>query len=226
MTTNHSNNSDKSSEQEIDEALKTADFSDRVWMFFFKYSRMLIYIGLVALVMFILAVLAAVGQTVLHKYMQSAYLQALETDNKEYFAQKYASDPLGGTIFLEWGDKAYQQNDYKKASDYYRRSVSSLGKNILGGRAAIGEGVSLIKLGSRQKGEAILAEIAEEKSYPLFIRGQAMYFLASSIYEQQDTGRAKKVLNQLINSNFSTSWKTAAKSLLQDIEMQNIALAQ
>jgi tetratricopeptide (TPR) repeat protein len=150
--------------------------------------------------------------------MKAAYLAAIQTGNRESFAQKYISNPLGGSVFLELGDEAYQKKEYQRAMDCYHHAHVSLGNNIFGGRAAIGEGITFMKLGNYAKGEAIFAEITEEKSYPPLIRGHAMYLLANGLYERQEFSKAKGTLNQLINSNFSSQWKAAARALLQEIE--------
>jgi hypothetical protein len=45
----------------------------------------------------------------------------MQMDMREYFARKYISNSLGGTIFLELGDEAYQKKEYQRAADYYCR---------------------------------------------------------------------------------------------------------
>jgi tetratricopeptide (TPR) repeat protein len=151
--------------------------------------------------------------------MKAAYLEAMRTNTREPFAQKYISNPLGGTVFLGLGDEAYQEKKYQLAAEYYHHARVSLGSNIFGGRAAIGEAIARIKLGMPADGEAILAGIGGEKSYPALIRSQGIYFLANSLYGRGEFDKAKNTLNQLINGSFSDSWKTAAKALLREIEI-------
>jgi tetratricopeptide (TPR) repeat protein len=206
------------SNESLDDAFKSADFSDKVWMFFSKYARPIASAGAVICLILCLVLIIMVGRSMCEKSMKAAYWEAIRTDKRERFAQKYISNPLGGTIFLELGDEAYQKQEYQRAADYYHHARVSLGGNILGGRAAIGEGIALIKSGLRAEGEGILGVVRDEKSYPTLIRGQGVYLLAHSLYGCGEFDRAKNTLNQLINGNFSDPWKVAGRVLLQEIE--------
>jgi tetratricopeptide (TPR) repeat protein len=206
------------SNESLDDAFKSADFSDKVWMFFSKYARPIASAMAVICLIVCLALIIMIGRSMCKKSMKMAYWEAIRTDTRERFAQKYISNPLGGTVFLELGDEAYQKKEYQRAADYYHHARVSLGGNILGGRAAIGEGIALIKSGLRADGEGILMGIRDEQSYPTSIRGQGAYLLASSLYGCGEFDKAKNTLNQLINGNFSDPWKMEGKVLLREIE--------
>jgi tetratricopeptide (TPR) repeat protein len=206
------------SNESLDDAFKSADFSDKVWMFFTRYARPIASAGAVICLISCLALIIMVGRSMCEKFMKAAYWEAIQTDTRERFVRKYISNPLGGTIFLELGDEAYQKKEYQQAADYYHHARISLGSNILGSRAAIGEGIALIKSELRADGEGVLAAVRDEKSYPMSIRGQGAYLLAHSLYGCGESDKAKNMLNQLINGNFSDSWKIAGKTLLQEIE--------
>jgi tetratricopeptide (TPR) repeat protein len=213
------NTNDKSNEEALNDAFKSADLSDKVWMFFSQHRRTLALLTLAVLVLSGIIAAVIISRNIALQHLQSAYLEAMQTETREAFAQKYASAKLGGTVYLELADEAYQKKEYQKATDYYRKSLIGLGKNIFGSRAAIGEGLSLIKSGLQLEGEDVLARVVEEKAYPLSIRGNAFYLLANSTYERRDVAKAKSILHQLINSHFSDYWKDGAKALLHEIEL-------
>ncbi|MDR1435208.1 MAG: hypothetical protein LBI77_02285 [Puniceicoccales bacterium] len=205
--------------KELNDAFKSADLNDKVWMFFAKYARALTSVAILALVVIAIVVITVIGKGICQRSMKAAYLEAIRTGNKKDFAQKYISKPLGGIVFLELADEAYREKEYQRAAGYYHRAAVSLGGNIFKGRAAIGEGVALIKSGSQREGETVLGKTSEEKSYPALIRANAMYLLAASIYDRKDLGRAKSILNQLLSGNFPDQWKDEARTLLQEIEI-------
>ncbi|MDR1590675.1 MAG: hypothetical protein LBR92_01605 [Puniceicoccales bacterium] len=209
----------ENSNENLNDAFKSADLSDKVWMFFTKYARPIASVAVVICLILGLVFIIMVGRSMCKRSMKVAYWETVQTNTRERFAQKYISNPLGGTVFLGLGDEAYQKKEYQRAADYYHHARVSLGGNILGGRAAIGEGIASIKSGLQADGEAILAGISGEKSYPPLIRSQGIYFLANSLYGRGEFDKAKNTLNQLINGNFPDSWKTAAKTLLQEIEI-------
>jgi tetratricopeptide (TPR) repeat protein len=202
----------------LDNAFKSADLGDKVWMFFTQNARTLLSTGIATLIILGIVIATMIGKSICQKAMKAAYLDAIQTHGRERFAQKYISNPLGGSVFLELGDESYKKKDYDQAAKYYHRAHIGLGGNIFGGRATLGEGMALAKLGRWEESEAIFAKSAEEKAYPLLIRGQALYFLALSIYGRGDTAKAKNALNQLINSQFPDHWKAKARALLKEIE--------
>ncbi|MDR2806551.1 MAG: hypothetical protein LBB11_00105 [Puniceicoccales bacterium] len=206
-----------SSKNTLNDAFQSADLDDKLWMFYSKHARALMSIAVLALVLSGIAIAIVIGYHVSEKRMKSAYLEAIHGGNREDFARKYCSTPLGGTVFLELADAAYQRKEYQQAADHYQRAAAGLGKNIFGGRAAIGEGTALLHLGLTSEGEALLSKVAEEQAYPLLIRGHGLWLLGSSIYERGDQNRAKAVLHKLANSNFPDCWKDKAKILLQEI---------
>jgi hypothetical protein len=211
--------STENSNESLDDAFKSADFSDKVWMFFTKHARCLLALTAIICLFLGLTLTIMIGRNMCKRAMKAAYLEAIRTNTREHFAQKYISKSLGGATFLELGDEAYQKKEYRQAADYYHHARVSLGGNIFGGRAAIGEGMALIKSGLPTDGEAVLAVAIEEKTYPSLICSHAMYLLANSLYERQELGKAKSLSNRLIGGNFSNKLKTAAKALLQEIEL-------
>jgi tetratricopeptide (TPR) repeat protein len=210
----------ENSNENLNDAFKSADLGDKMWMFFKKYSRAIVSAVAIIGLIFGLTFVIMVGRSICKKSMKSAYLEAIQPEEKENFARKYISKPLGGAIFLELGDEAYGKKEYRRAADCYHHAHVSLGDNILGWRAAIGEGVALAKLGLPLEGEEVFTRIAEKKSHPPSIRGQGMYLLANSLYERRELAKAKGILNQLINGNFSERWKVAAKALLQTMAIE------
>jgi hypothetical protein len=210
-------NSNESGEGVIEEALKTVDFSDRLWMFCSKYTRFLASFGIALIVISAIAVALMIGRSIFRKNMERNYCDAIYVEDKEAFAKKYCSEKLGGAVFLELGDRAYRDRDYNKASNYYHCASKSLGGNIFGGRAIIGESIALIRSGEIESGENLLAKIAEEKSYPNLIRGKAMYLLAVNLWDRKETHRAKDLCNKLANSHFPEEWKNEAQLLLREI---------
>jgi tetratricopeptide (TPR) repeat protein len=206
--------------ENLNNSFKSADLSDRVWMFFKKYSRAIASAVAIIGLLSGLALVVMVGRSICKKSMKSAYLKAIQPEEKESFARKYISKPLGGATFLELGDEAYRKKEYRRAADCYHHAYVSLGGNILGGRAAIGEGIALTKLGFPSESEAIFMRIAEQKSYAPLIRGHAMYLLASDLYERRELDKANRILNQLINGDFPNQWKAMAKVLSQEIAVE------
>jgi hypothetical protein len=213
------NTNDQFNDDPLNDAFKSADFGDKVWLFFSKHARLLTSLAIAILAFFGIAAIVTVRNNVARRQRQSAYLETLQTGARETFAQQYASEKLGGAVYLEMGDEAYQKKECRRAADYYRLAAEGLGRNIFGGRAALGEGIALIKSGLQPEGEGILGRIAEEKTYPPSIRGNALYLLANSNRERKDMGKAKSLLQQLVNSHFTDQWRAEAGALLREIEL-------
>jgi tetratricopeptide (TPR) repeat protein len=213
------NTNDQFNDDPLSDAFKSADFGDKVWLFFSQHVRLLTSLAIAILALSGIAAIVIVRNNVARRQRQSAYLEVLQTGARETFAQQHASEKLGGTVCLELGDGAYQKREYQRAADYYRRATEALGKNIFGGRAALGEGIALIKSGSQPQGEGVLARVVEEKTYPPSIRGNALYLLANSNRERKDMGKAKSLLQQLANSHFTDQWRAEAGVLLREIEL-------
>jgi tetratricopeptide (TPR) repeat protein len=213
------NTNDQSNGDPLNDAFKSADFGDKVWLFFSQHVRLLASLAIVILTFFGIAAIVTVRNNMARRQRQSAYLEILQTGARETFAQRYASERLGGAVYLELGDEAYQKREYQRAADYYRRAADGLGKSIFGGRATLGEGIALIKSGLQPQGEGVLARVVEEKTYPPSIRGNALYLLANSNRERKDVGKAKSLLQQLANSHFTDQWRAEAGALLREIEL-------
>ncbi|MDR1303544.1 MAG: hypothetical protein LBJ81_02910 [Puniceicoccales bacterium] len=213
------NTNDQSNGDPLNDAFKSADFGDKVWLFFSQHTRFFASLTIAILAFFGIAAIVTVRNNMARRRRQSAYLEALQTGERETFAERYASEKLGGAAYLELGDEAYQKREYQRAVDYYRRAADALGKNIFGGRAAIGEGIALIKSGLQPEGEGVLTSVSEEKTYPPTIRGNALYLLANSSRERKDMGKAKGLLQQLAGGHFTDQWRTEAEALLREIEL-------
>ncbi|MDR0590837.1 MAG: hypothetical protein LBG09_03250 [Puniceicoccales bacterium] len=213
------NTNDQSNGDPLNDAFKSADFGDKVWLFFSQHARLLTSLAIVTLAFFGIAAIVTLRNNMARRQRQSAYLEVLQTGARETFAQQHASEKLGGTVYLELGDEAYKKREYQRAADYYRRAAEGLGKSILGGRAALGESIALIKSGLHPEGEGILARVTEEKFYPPSIRNNALYLLANSNRERGDMGKAKGLLQQLANSPFADQWRAEAGALLREIEL-------
>ncbi|MDR2201110.1 MAG: hypothetical protein LBN94_03315 [Puniceicoccales bacterium] len=218
-------NRDQSTEDTLKDAFKSADLGDRTWLFFTQHGRIFKLLAIAVVLCFGFGICIMIGRASSQKTMESSYFEVIrngdgENKNRENFARKYATKPLGGFIFLELADEAYGKKEYGPAKDYYHRARRGLGKNIFAGRAAIGESVALIKSGMVSEGETLLARIGEERSHPPAIRGNALYFLAVSMVGRGDINAAKNILNILLNSNFSAHWKGEGKKLLREIGME------
>jgi TolA-binding protein len=210
---------DQSTEDTLRGAFKSADLGDKAWLFFSQHGRPFKLLAIAIVLALGVGICATVSRTLAQRSMKAAYLDVLAGGDGEKFAKKYATSQLGGTVFLELGDGAYEKKEYNRAKDYYHRALEGLGRSIFAGRAALGESVALIKSGMVSEGEKLLAKIGEERSYPLSIRGNATYLLALSIYGRGNIDSAKNISNGLVNGNFPAHWKEKAEELLREIGM-------
>jgi tetratricopeptide (TPR) repeat protein len=208
----------ENSNEDLDDIFKSADLGDKVWLFFSKYSRMLISTMVVMGLILVLALVIIVGRSICKRSMKMAYLDAIQSENKECFAQKYVSNPLGGAVYLELGDEAYGKKEYKKAAQYYHLACIGLGETIFGGRAAIGESVSLIRAGLIQEGEEALRKITKKK-YPKHVYGNAMYLLGVNLMSRGERQQASEWLNNVINGDFFQPLKEQSKKLLYQLNV-------
>ncbi|MDR0418001.1 MAG: hypothetical protein LBH08_01015 [Puniceicoccales bacterium] len=171
-----------------------------------------IVVGLILL----LTLIIITGRSICKRSMKAAYWQAVQSENKECFAQKYVSNPLGGSIYLELGDKAYKEKEYEKAAKYYHLARIGLGKSIFGGRAAIGESISQMHAGFIQEGEEGLKKIMEE-SYPSHVIVYAMYLWAINLMSKGERRHVREWLNKIMNGDFIQPMKEQAQKLFCQI---------
>ncbi|MDR2735617.1 MAG: hypothetical protein LBB20_02130 [Puniceicoccales bacterium] len=203
----------------IDEVLRSADLSDRAWMFLNKYKKQIIIWTTACCV-----VLATLGFSVVIynseiEAMQNAFTK-LETDEQKLaFAKKYKSKQLGGIVFMELADRAYRAGDFETAAGMYNDARVSLGKSIPGGRAEIGYSMALLRAGKTDLAKQSLLKLSQESSMPQGAKAEALMLLARLFCSHNDRKNANAVIEQVASGNFSKNWKTRAKDLRREMEI-------
>ncbi|MDR1366409.1 MAG: hypothetical protein LBJ13_00670 [Puniceicoccales bacterium] len=206
----------ENSNEDLDDIFKSSDLGDKIWLFFSKYSRVLASMAIVFGLILLLTLVIITGRSICKRSMKAAYWHAIQSGNKECFAQKYVSNPLGGSVYLELGDEAYVKKEYEKAIKYYHLARIGLGESIFGGRAAIGESVSQINAGLIQEGEEGLKKITEGP-YPNHVLVHATYLLALNLISRGERRYVREWLNKITNGNFLQPMKDHVKKLFCQI---------
>jgi hypothetical protein len=206
----------ENSNENLNDALNSANLGDRMWLFFSKYSQLLLSMAAVFGLILILILVIMAGRTICRWSMELAYSNAIHSGNREHFAQKYVSDQLGGIVYLGLGDEAYVEKEYKKAAQYYHLARIGLGESIFGGRAMIGESIALMHLGLIPEGEEILKKVTEEK-YPSHVYGNAMYLLATNAADNGERRRAREWLSKIVNGDFFQPFKEQSQRLFSQL---------
>lgn len=196
---------------------QSVSFGDRVWVFCMQHIRVLKQLGIVLVTIALLGVIAVVAHSVSKHSREQAYINAQLSGDIESFARKYPNSPLAGTCFMELGNRAYGQQKFSKAKEYYHRAVNAFGYDVFGGKAEICEGMAQIREGNIDAGENLLRNIGESKKYPGYIRGKALWSLGMNLWGRKETAKAKDLFNKLKICTYSSYWQDRAEKILKEI---------
>ncbi len=205
---------EKNTSDSLQEALKSASFGDKMWLFFTENLPIFIKIGVGILVVMILLTAIAIGKSIAHRSMEREFNDALISGDIEKFVKKYENEKLSGILFLELGDKAYKDQDFTKASKYYKLAANAFDDDIFEGKAMLSEGIALSRNENFSEAEKIFEKISNENKYLHFIRGEAMWLLGMNFWQQQELRKSKDIFNKLVNGNFSSIWQKKAEKIL------------
>jgi len=139
--------------------------------------------------------------------LNQEYLQAVESSQSGdsggllAFAKKHGEEPLAGLALHLAAARQYSKGDFSTAAETFGRAAALFGGGEeslpLAGRAALGQGVSLIKAGRVDQGKAVLSLVAQNVDFVSSSRGEAWHHLGiQALTEGDDSGyeRAKKAL--------------------------------
>lgn len=130
------------------------------------------------------------------------YLNALKSPKDLLsFANENLEEPLAGVALYRAASAQYLEEDFTAAAETFGRAASLLGGDEplpLAGRAALGQGVSLIRAGKAKEGKIILDQVIKNTKYASSARGEAWHHLGIQALSDGDDAaysRAEKALS-------------------------------
>ncbi|MDR1283924.1 MAG: hypothetical protein LBK99_24370 [Opitutaceae bacterium] len=191
----------------LDETYAAASFEDKLRIFWGKYSR-------VVLALVTLAVLLVIGRGVMahlaarhDEAVQDAYNAAAGDDAAlRAFAGENSRHVLGAVANLEVADTAYARADYTAALATYNEAVATLVGTPFVARARLGAAMSQVLGGQAEAGRAALRQISDEISFPSPVRAEAAYHLAVLLREAGQNEDAAKLADQIFSIAPSSMW--------------------
>ena len=140
--------------------------------------------------------------------LNTEYLEAVESSESGdpggllTFADKHKEAPLAGPALYLAAAQQYAKDDFATAAETYGRAAALFAEDEenplpLAGRAALGQGISLIKADKVKQGKAILLQVAQNTALVPSSRGEAWHHLGiQALTEGDDAGyeQAEKAL--------------------------------
>ena len=182
-------------------------FEDRVSIYWMENK------GFISGCIFVLAILiiAFNGMRIYKDHaeakLQAAYSEAIANETLADFAQAHANKDLGGLAALTIADEAYTAEDFEKALNFYSIAADALAKNVLAGRARVGQAFALFYSDKKDEALTQLADIAADSSLAEVARAEAAYHLA---VEADVAGRSEdyeRYVAQIQASNIASQWQ-------------------
>ncbi|MGA0164792.1 MAG: tetratricopeptide repeat protein [Bdellovibrionota bacterium] len=144
--------------------------------------------------------------------LQEEYQDAEDEFHELVFAEKNPREPLSGLVFLNAGDRAYNEGQFEESKGYYEKALVPLKKTPLNGRAQMALALGAYRAGHVDQAEAKLNAILNEKSFLASVRAEAGYQLALLALESGDENRAQEYLASVSKLPSTGVW--AQKAIL------------
>jgi len=203
----------------VDDAFRDADVEDKVWLFWQKHGKAIIFGGGLALVF----VLGFQGYQLYQEnqisQMQADYLAVAmgAPEVLQSFGLSHSGQPLGAFALLRAADDRYIAGDYTEAATLYEEAIPGLTGTAFGGRAELGAAMSLIKGGQSEAGQAALERISADGSLLGAIRGEATFNLALLMLAAKDYEAANRYLNVLSTISQAEIWAQRGSLLREGV---------
>ncbi len=201
----------------VDEAYKEAGFEDRMYLFWHKYSSVII--GLIVAVFAGLILYFAVLFLAERREasIRNQYSEAETPEQKVAFAREHTGHRLAGTAALEVADRRFNEEEYEEAAELYALARESLGGHPLAGRAGLGEAVAYVMQGRSDDAERALGALVEDEGVLQAVRMEAAYNLALLAFENEDYDRVRNLADRIGEEDMMGLWSGRAQSLVDDI---------
>lgn len=198
----------------VDDAFAEADLDDRLWLWWKRNGRSLVW-G-IALVLAVTVVVESVKvfQRQALTSMQDAYVEAgtAEAPLRE-FGEAHQSKPLGGAALLKVADQKYTEAAYSEAAALYAQAAPALSGTPLRGRALIGQGISLLRQDNTTAGVAVLKQVAMDTASLPALRAEAYFHLAVQALADDHLAEARDYLAQLDKADANGIWAQQVRSM-------------
>lgn len=139
--------------------------------------------------------------------VRAAYTEAIADNNLAGFATDNTGHKLAGVAAMQVANRAYAEQDWEKAAEFYQISVDSLGRSQISGKARLGLGVTLSKLGNTEQSERVLRALAEDNRAMISSRATALYNLAILYFSQNEVDKFSNAYEKLSELDPRSYWQ-------------------
>ncbi len=136
--------------------------------------------------------------------MQKAFSDLENKEERLAFVKKFKNHVLAGLTALGLADESYEKSDYASALNFYEDALVSLKNELLAGRAELGAGMSLLKMGQKEEALRRLSILSANTKIKSSLRAEACYIQAMDALEQGEAVTA--YLEQLKTLEDSAPW--------------------
>lgn len=144
--------------------------------------------------------------------VREAFLAAESVEGKLAFAEANADHQLGALAQLQVADARFADGLFAEAAGLYADAAKVFEDPTLSSRALLGQGVSLIRSGSVESGQAVLQAVAVDTAALDQTRAEAGYHLAVSLWEAGNVERVAEVTEMILGME-APYWVFRANSL-------------
>ena len=137
--------------------------------------------------------------------LQADYSGSLNTEKLDSFATVNPDLAIGGFAALSVADAAFEDKEYKRASEFYTLAAKSLGENILAGRAILGLAFTTYQ-SAKEEGLDQLNSIASSAIYSDSIKAEAVYHLAIDALSEGKVEAFDSLVTQLNQLEVRSQW--------------------
>lgn len=145
--------------------------------------------------------------------IRAAYAEATTLEQRLAFAQEHSEHQLASLARLLVADARYQEEAYDEAAQLYGAAVEGFEDPTFATRARLGQGMSLIRSGEMEAGQAVLRAVALDAGALDQTRGEAAYHLAVSFWEAGDAEKALEMTDVILQLDNAAFWAFRANSL-------------
>ncbi len=145
--------------------------------------------------------------------ISDAFAAADTIEAKIDFAAEYPDHQLGGLAQLQVADARYEEGKYAEAAELYGDTSNVFADPTIVSRAVLGQGVSLMQVGKKEDGRAVLRTIALDSSALHGTRAEAAYHLAISFWEEKDNEKALEMTDVILQLDSAPFWVYRANLL-------------
>lgn len=202
----------------IDEAYKEASLEDRLYLFWDKYQKPLVFSAILLIVGLIFwQVIGYIGERMEAK-IRSEYAAIASTEDRLKFAQQRSGHLLSAVAFLELADEAKDDGNFRQAADFFAEAGQRFGDHPMGGRAVLSQGLALWQAGDSSEARRVLNDLQERSAALSTFREEARLVVAMMTAADGESATALQMIRAIIEETENPIIRQRAEMIKNGLE--------